>query len=239
MRKSRCLPCDVTSSTGRPAKLDGGEARHAEVGAGQRLAGERRAQSRGGEEDGVAFRHGRACPTAWGGILPARARVRRACRAPPRRRHAAPRAGRARPSRAAAASASAARLHHALVVAVREQRPAAALDVEHEAAVDQHDRRAGLAPGPMPGVDGAALGPGQRRAVRVGRIGRREHVHARRRRVRARAADRRRRDARTARRRAPRRSSRAGTGRPPRTPSAPDTRPRILPGRAPRRRRRA
>src|SRR5262249_18852568 len=62
------------------------------------------------------------------------------------------------------------RLDELLVIAVREQRPAAALDVEDEAAVDEDDRGTHLAPGTVAGVLRTAVGPGQRGAVRVGRI---------------------------------------------------------------------
>ena len=49
------------------------------------------------------------------------------------------------PSRTASASASTAGGRHAVVARERQQRLAAALDVEHERAVDEHDQRSGLA----------------------------------------------------------------------------------------------
>ena len=70
-----------------------------------------------------------------------------------------------------------------------EQGLAAALDVEHQLAVDEHDDRPGLAPGlvaaplvgALPAVTGRVdsgvdrpLGPRQGGAVRVGRVARRE-----------------------------------------------------------------
>src|SRR5262245_38417985 len=64
-----------------------------------------------------------------------------------------------------------------LVVAVREQRPPAALDVEDEATVHQDDRGTHLAPGTVARVLRTAVGPGQRGTVRVGRIRGGEDAH--------------------------------------------------------------
>ena len=94
-------------------------------------------------------------------------------------------------------------------------------------AVDEHDQRAGLAPGPVPGADRPPGGPASGSAApRVGRVGGREHQgrgcrsRRSRRAVGAQPVDRARRW-RTGRRPAPRRSSRGGTGRSPRRPRAP------------------
>src|SRR5262245_55175945 len=69
------------------------------------------------------------------------------------------------------------RLDELLVVAVREQRPSAALDVEDEAAVHQDDRGAHLAPGTVAGILRAPVRPRQGGAVRVGRIRGGEDTH--------------------------------------------------------------
>ena len=79
------------------------------------------------------------------------------------------------PRRAASASDSAAGASRAGVVGPGEQGAAAALDVQREAAVDQHHQRPRLASGAVPAAL-AALGvdpvrPGQRGAVRVGGVG--------------------------------------------------------------------
>jgi hypothetical protein len=59
------------------------------------------------------------------------------------------------------------------VVGPREQGAAAAFDVEHELAVDEHDESACLTAGSM-AAGLVSVWPRQRRAVRVRRIGRRE-----------------------------------------------------------------
>ena len=64
-----------------------------------------------------------------------------------------------------------------LVVGEGEHRLAAALEVDGERAVDDHDEGARLAPGPV----ALALRPGQGGAVRVRGIGRREGEHGSRR----------------------------------------------------------
>ena len=110
-----------------------------------------------------------------------------------------------------------------------ERRPAA-LEVEGGDAVDQDDVGAGR-PLERPPVGLAAARPGERRAVRVGRVGGGEEVdRAGGRRIgrlaRPRAAGRARRPGRTGRPRARRRSSRAGSGRRPPSPGGPGRPPR-------------
>ena len=117
---------------------------------------------------------------------------------------------------------------------------AAAFQVERRDAVDEHDVGAGRAL-ERPPVGLAAARPRQGGAVRVGRIGRGQHVDGRPRPAgrpaRApRAVDRARRPARTAPRRARRRSSRAGSGPPPRALEGPGRRRRTRPRRLRRRR---
>ena len=120
------------------------------------------------------------------------------------------------------------------------ERRAAALEVERRDPVDEHDVRAGRAL-ERPPVGLAAARPGERRAVRVGRVGGGEQVDRARplpgRPARGpRAAGRARPAARTGRPPGRRRSSRAGSGRPPRSPAGPGRPPRTR-RRRPRRRR--
>ncbi len=69
-----------------------------------------------------------------------------------------------------------ARLERGQVLGPGQQRLAAALDVQHEFAVEQHHDRARLPAGPVPGRGLLRTGrPRQRRAVRLRRVGRGEH----------------------------------------------------------------
>ncbi len=126
---------------------------------------------------------------------------------------------------------------HVGLVGPGEQRAAAALDVEHERAVDEHHQRARLAAGPVPARDLAGLRgpaaaprrtgwPGRSRRARAPPAAARGRGGQAPRRARGRS----RRAARTARRRAPRRRSRGGSARRPRTPRARGRRRRSRPG---------
>jgi len=67
-----------------------------------------------------------------------------------------------------------------VVVGPAQQRLAAALHVQGERAVDEHHQRAGLAGRLVPArltLTMLMQRPGQRRAVRVGRVARGQHQH--------------------------------------------------------------
>ena len=87
----------------------------------------------------------------WRGSRPRSARRAAARSAPPRRRPARPTARPSAPAWTASASACAGRGQRLRVVGEGQQGAAAALDVEDQVAVDQHDQRARLAAGPVAG----------------------------------------------------------------------------------------
>ena len=88
------------------------------------------------------------------------------------------------PSRTASDSASTAGCSRCRVLGPGEQGAPAALDVQHQAAVDEHDQGAGLAARACGRRPRRRRGrPRQRGAERVGRVGGREHQGARRRRA--------------------------------------------------------
>ena len=139
-----------------------------------------------------------------------------------------------RPSRTASASASAA----GWMAPGHRSTTAATCRRARRTATSSPSTRTTSAPALRPwpmSLRRACVRPGQRRAVRVRRVGRRQHEGSRRPRAAERgivASGRPRRARRTARRRAPRRSSRGGSGRSPRTPSAPGRPRRSRPARA-------
>ena len=112
-----------------------------------------------------------------------RARGPAASTRPGHRRLARPASPASAPSRTASARASAAAWMIGLVVGPRQQAPAAALDVQRKRAVDQDHERAGLAPRSVAtagrAVDARPVGPAECSAVRVGRVGGRQHDRAR------------------------------------------------------------